>query len=211
MKRPAQEQEAFEDALDDAKMEFIGEWENGSRPTLQQYVVRYPALAQELAEFILAFVEMELSEHEAVDAAEDSALLARALARAKAAHEGLPPPLNLMDLAMASGIKMPAIQAAISLPKQVVLQIMRGQLADPNAKVIRVFAQALHRKTDEILAAMQTTVAPKAVLSGNYRATGSGKLNVPTLERKTFRQLLEECPELTPEQRAWWLNDNTED
>lgn len=210
MKRPQQGTEAFEDALDAAKMEFIGAWRNGSQPTVQQYITRYPAFAQELTEFILTFVELERSEAEVVEEIEDSTLMTRALARAKAAHEGLPPPQNLMDLAKASGITMPDIQAAISLPGQVLMRIMRGQLLDPNTKLVRAFAQALRRRQDEIVAAIMTPVAPKIALGGNYRATGSGRLNAQSPERKSFRQLLEECPELTQEERERWLNDDEE-
>jgi hypothetical protein len=54
-------------------------------------------------------------------------------------------------------------------------------------------------------AVLLAPVSPQAVVSSNYRAMEEGKLTVPPLPRKSFRQILEECPELTPEQREWWL------
>ncbi len=194
--------------LERAKLEFIDAWDSGEQPTVQDFITRYPALAEELSDFILTFIEAERAVAREPEVTQPSELALRALKRARQ-ERGLitTRAVTLQDIAKAANVTMAGLVKTLELPNTVLLPIFRGQVLEPTRQILKALAQALQRTEAEIRAAFSVPISPQALLSGHHRAE-SGRLQAPDLPRMTFRQLIEESAELTDDQKRFWLEED---
>jgi transcriptional regulator with XRE-family HTH domain len=193
--------------LEHAKLEFIDAWESGKQATLQEYITRYPQFAEDLADFILTFIETESAVASESEATHPSVLALRALERARAVRGIVPATApTIQDLAKAAKVTMARLVTTLGLPNSILLPICRGQVLEPTQPIVRTLAQALQRTEGEIRAAFSVLISSQTQLSGNHRAT-SGHLEASVLPRMTFRQLIEESTELTEDQKRFWLEE----
>ena len=191
-----------------AKIRFIEDWEAGLNPTVQQYIARHPEFADELADFIMAFVATEKAVAAVPEPEQPTGLSERALERA-AARRATQAVLTaqtptLLDLAKASGISMLNLTKAVNLCNEAALRLVRGEVLDPPRDLIRLLARVLDRAEEEIAAVISKPVPHQVLLTGHHRTIGDEPLAAPTLKQVTFAQLLEECSDLTDEQKQFW-------
>jgi transcriptional regulator with XRE-family HTH domain len=200
-----------------AKIRFIEDWEAGLRPTIQQYVVRHPEFAEELAEFILEFVATENAVAGVPEPEQPTELSERALKRAAVSRghtqrsASRPAPTTLLEAAKVSGVPLLNLVEMLNLSNQAVVRILRGEVLDPPRYLVRRLAQALNRAEEEIAALVSLPVPRQVLLGGHHRIVEGDSVSVadegpvsPRPKQTHFEQLLGECSDMKEDQRQFW-------
>jgi len=186
------------------KLQYIQEWEDGQRPTLQDYVVRYPEFEDELTEFVTDFLQLETVRIEDTLQPPSSAA-ERALARVLA---GVFRPANsLREVRKGMGWSHAYIARELNLPPTVVVQLERGALRDWPAKLEARLSRTVCRTPAEVAVLLGVPSTSSAV-AAHYCANGSPEPGSSPV--RTFREALEECAlrgELSDAQRREWLEE----
>lgn len=177
--------------IDDIKDEFSSEFIEGKKPTLTQYLGRYPQFADELTDFILTFaqlnavpVEVEAPTAEAERAMERALSASRTHAR------------NIIERMAELGLTKDQLARDLHAPMDLFALFHRNHVSPEPTRFIRAMAEALQ------LTEMQSRrmLAPQAL---SYRAKGT-----PQPAVKTFEQLIDELYDnklISQGDRAYWL------
>jgi len=186
--------------LEEARLRFAQEWEEGRRPTLEQYLRRYPHLGGELVDFVAEFLQMEAGAVEAPAFAREDDL---ALARIFAALEPAPP--TLAQAREAQGWTVGELARKLNLPDLVALRLEKGALREWPAYLEQKLSELFERPLEQVRR-MLLSAAPARSAGAHYRAVGKPRQAAP--QARTFREALEECArqgKLTEAQRREWL------
>ena len=177
--------------IDDIKDEFSSEFIVGKKPTLTQYLERYPQFADELTDFILTFaqinavpIEVEEPTPEAEEAMERALSASRTHAR------------SIAERMTELGLTKDQLARVLHAPMDLFALFHRNHVSPEPRSFVRAVAKALK------LTEMQSRrmLAPQAL---SYRAKGAPKPAV-----KTFEQLVDELHAnnlISQEDRAYWL------
>lgn len=190
------------DELEEIQVRFMRAWEAGEKPTLEEYARRYPGHAAELADFVVAFFELEAIDRAVqgeVAAPDDPALLrVRAALRRDA---------SLAEARKAMGWTPGRLAEQLHLPAMVALWLERGALRDLPARLEMRLAELFCRSRQQVRA-MLASAAPYRPAAAHFRAEGTPQ--AATSQLRTFREAMEECARggsLTEEQRREWLEE----
>lgn len=177
--------------IDDIKDEFSSDFIEGKRPTLNQFVDRYPQFADELTDFILTFaqlnavpIEVEPPTPEAETAMERALSASRTQAR------------TIIERMAELDLSKDQLARDLRAPMDLLALFHRNHVSPEPVRFVKAVASALK------LTEMQSRrmLAPQAL---SYRAKGA-----PQPVVKTFEQLVDELYSnqlISQEDRAFWL------
>lgn len=193
---------------------FMEEWEaaeaNGSRPTLGDYLQRYPQYAHELTDFVLGFVALERTDspfNYSTPEAEQAGTRVRetlGLGEYAATVEAEP---NFADLMQEAGVSIVKLKNALGVPPVLINRMQNGLLSDWSGALLRRVGDAMNRTADEVAAALQQSLATGGSLAAaNFKATGGD----PDTQAAGVPHTLAETLDLlgfSADEKARWLAD----
>lgn len=177
--------------IDDIKDEFSSDFIVGKKPTLTQYLDRYPQFADELTDFILTFaqlnavpIEVEAPTPEAERAMQRALSASRTHAR------------TIIERMAELGLTKDQLAQDLRAPMDLFALFHRNHVSPEPSRFVKAVANVLK------LTEMQSRrmLAPQAL---SYRAKGT-----PQPAVKTFEQLVDELYAnklISQEDRAYWL------
>lgn len=177
--------------IDDIKDEFASEFIEGKKPTLTQYLGRYPQFADELTDFILTFAQLNAVPVEVgAPTPEAEGAMERALSASRTHAR------NIIERMAELGLTKDQLARDLHAPMDLFALFHRNHVSPEPTRFIRAMAEALK------LTEMQSRrmLAPQAL---SYRAKGTLQPAV-----KTFEQLVDELYDkklISQEDRAYWL------
>lgn len=211
-----------DETFDAITFDFMDEWESGKttgqRPTLGEYVRRYPQYADRLTDFILGYVRLQRSSENISYEEAPSPESVRAGARVREAlglpeyvtgEEATPGP-TFADLMREANINVVRLSKQLGVKPLFVNRIQRGLLADWTGATARLLAEAMDRTADEIHAALQASLnAAGSQLAGAHFSAQGGDPDLQAVQG-TPQPLADLMTELkfSPEDRAKWLADD---
>ena len=204
MMKAEQDEKDFEPV----KIEFIEAWNTGERPTLQDYVRRYPQFTDELIEFVLSFVPLERAAQRVAEPPMPSAstleIVRQTVAGAQASATNLTEARNAMKWTVNR------LARELNVPKEIVMWLERGGLRQWPHKLEEKLAHCLCRTGSQVAALLRSSTP--AAAPAHFSARGKPQTAAPKV--RTFREALEYCEaqgHLTPEQRREWLEESDEE
>ncbi len=231
-------QEATEEALERARLEFIAEHEAGNAPTLEAFLARYPRqYAARLTEFVLDYLRLAGAERREGATGADRVAEAPAPAYAVAAWEralgrlGIDPAVEkeaeeaavrtLAGERAARGLSLAALARGLRLPVPLALKVERGQFAAWPERLTDALAEALSVARDRAEAILAATAAAAAATGGSataaaYSAEGDPEVEAVAARRREaleFDAALEaerRAGRLTREQDAFWRGGDSD-
>jgi hypothetical protein len=212
-----------DETFDAITFDFMDEWESGEttgrRPTLGEYVRRYPQYADRLTDFVLSYIRLQRSDENI--SYEDASFpeSVRAGARVREAL-GLPeyvtgeeaetvPGPTFADLMKEANVSVVRLSKQLGVKSLFINRIQRGLLADWTGATARLLAGAMNRTADEIHAALRASVnASRTPLAGAHFSAQNGDPDLQAVQG-TPQPLADILTELqfSPEERAKWLAD----
>jgi len=210
---------ARDDELEQIRQRFIQDWESGEKPSLEEYLRRYPHQAGELAEFAAGLFELEVggcftspaAEEPEPEAAAGDPAVQRIMAVLQA------PSGSLREARKAAGWTPGQLARKLILPPAISLAVERGTLRDWPARLEERLAEIFCRSREQVR--QMLGAPPPRLAAAHFRAEGvmyrlaAAPPAAPSgWAGRTFSELMEECDrrgELTEAQRAEWLAPET--
>ncbi len=204
----------MEQELDEIKVGYLEAYEADQAPTLDELVLRHPQYRDDLVDFVMTFLELENVARRATDPPKSTggstggqgAASVRKFFGAK----------TLPEMRAQNGMTQGELAAAVHVPAGFIVKVERGRLIpesdDPAyVRFLDLLGGVLQRTVDEAREILRVTFEnPRVqVAAGHARASsdpGTAIRQVRPAEPLEFRALLEDCQDLTPEQRREWLS-----
>ena len=213
-----------DEAFDAIAFAFMDEWEaseeTGKRPTLGEYVRRYPQYATKLTDFILDYVRLQIiSSNDVSYAPTLSPEAIRAGVRVREAlqlgeyaitdeAETVPVP-TFAELMKETNLNVARLSKQLSVKPMFINRIQRGLLSTWSTATVRLLAEAMNRTTDEIKAILQTSLNSSGgqLAGANFSAQG-GDPDIQAVQGspQTLAETVEELG-FSPADKAKWLAD----
>ena len=199
----------MEQELDAIKVAFVQAYEAGSAAPLQEIVAAHPQYGEELADFILTFIELERVVERLPEPMESSVSTRRLRAAAIRHASGTE---TLREAREALGLSRQRIADAVNVPVSFLVYVERGRLdvegtAPIDTRFVARLSAILRRTGEETLEILRATLASPATSQVVHRRSdGEPTASVPPASQP-FRVLLARCDELTPAQRHEWLEE----
>jgi len=198
-----------EQELDAIKAAYVQAYEGGNAPPLQEVVAAHPQYGEELADFILTFIELERVVEWLPETVESSASTRR-LRRAAVQHAGGMETLH--EAREVIGVSRQRIAEAVNVPVSFLVYVERGRLevdggTPVDARFVTRLGAILRRTSEDTLAILRATLwFPTVSQAVHRRNDGEPTASVPPAPQP-FRVLIARCDDLTPAQRREWLEE----
>ncbi len=179
---------------------------------LEEWVRRYPQHERALVQFALCnfLFEQGGTAAEATPAQETLFLERAAMIRRKMMRSMTPPAparlRSLVDAAKERGLSVPALAERLRLTPLEIVKLNQRLIRAatiPNA-LVRQLASLLERSREEV--ADYLSLPPTLSAQASYRADRTPRAQEP----QDFRDALKDNPNLSEEQRAYWLAEDTQ-
>lgn len=214
--------EESDDTFDTITFEFMDAWEaddiSGVRPTLGDFVSRYPQYAARLTDFVLGYIRLQRTEATFDYAAPPSPQVIRAGERVREAL-GLPQyvtnepettAITFVELVHESGLRLGKLSKTLGVPVLFLDRIERGLLTTWTTGTVRKLAEALSRTTDEIVAALEASLNATTTqrLAGAHFSARGGTPDEQAVagQPQSLDEMMSDL-NFTPEQTREWLGE----
>jgi transcriptional regulator with XRE-family HTH domain len=200
-----------------AKMALVAAREQNEAEAFTSIVGAYPSYLPELTEFNAALIATSSYDLE-IPTPQTESIAVRALSRAMltvfpvqttlpASYAIRGAVATLRELRKSRGISLAALAERLGLGVDVVSSLEAGmvKVASIPDRLIRALGDALSTSLDQITEVLDKQIATEAALK-RMRTEGSGKGDREQLERD-FGELVRASPNMSPDQKALWLDD----
>ncbi len=208
---------AADNELTRLKMELVAARERGEARALPQMLASHPKYAGELAEFSAALLATSIDDPAAITP-ESEQIAARARSRAFASVFGTavaPAPVaavaparavSLKALRQARGLSMPEAARKLGLGLDVLSSLEAGRIAARTIpdRLVRALGEMLDAATEQ----MQALLQGQATVRPAFQRSRSGETkHGQTPQEMDFAEAVRLSVEMTPEQKAQWLEE----
>jgi hypothetical protein len=193
-------QDGEEQDFDEIKLQFIADWEEGSAPTLQNYLQRFPQFREQIVDFVLFYAPMRRAGDRVTDSPIPSESTLKIIEET-VARTALPVQ-NLTQARQAKKWSVGQVAQQLNLPNELVLRLLRGYEEWPS-KLEHKIASVFNWTPWQAHLVLSST---KPIVPTQAKATGQPQAQ--TMKRRSFQADLEEFDregKLTAEQRQEWI------
>lgn len=214
----AAENDTLNDTLMQAKMALVAAQDRGEAGTLTNLLASYPQHASELTVFSAALIATTSYEHEDLTP-ETEGIAARALSRAMAAvftptrtspagTVAQKAAASLKALRQARQITIKNLAEQLGLGRDIVNNLEAGviRVATIPERVLHGLSDALDASVDQVRLALQTQAALTPAL---LRSREGQTRETPEQPELDFAEAVRLSPDMSAEQKARWLADET--
>lgn len=194
-----------EERLMKIELEYMERFERNEAPSLEELVETYPDMREELTEFVLDYVSLEVE----ADAAKPSeeALRAAVAAQKSALERVVDDPESLVEARRMRGEKLETLAAAVNVPKDVLRALEKGAI------VVESVPAELLGRLGRVLGLVPERVRDLIDGAGGAIAVHNRAQGAPKGERRrmTFEWALRESSDLDEDHVRHWLSDGAEE
>ena len=204
---------AKEERLMRAELEYMEKFEKGEAPSLEELVETYPDMREELAEFVLVYVSLEVETGAAGQPSEESlgaAAAARKSVLERVLADPAPPgePEGLVEARKAAGERLGTLAAAVNVPRDVLSALEDGAIVA--ASVPAKLCNRLGRVFELAPELLRSFIAEAGGQAATVYRRAEGDAGQER-RKMTFEEALRASPELNDGHLRDWFGSDTED